>query len=71
MQLGLSNKAIARKLSKSVKAIERHRQNVVRKLGCISAIEALQKVQACPLQSHSPLACIKEGCPTGRYINVK
>src|SRR6516164_4038121 len=33
MQLGLSNKAIARKLSKSVKAIERHRQNVVRKLG--------------------------------------
>src|SRR5262245_8281878 len=71
MQLGLSNKAIARKLSKSVKAIERHRQNVVRKLGCISAMEALQKVQACPLQSHSPLACIKEGCPTGRYINVK
>src|SRR6516162_2437650 len=71
MQLGLSNKAIARKLSRSVKAIERHRQNVVRKLGCISAMEALQKVQACPLQSHSPLACIKEGCPTGRYINVK
>ena len=71
MQLGLSNKGIARKLSKSVKAIERHRQNVVRKLGCISATEALQKVQACPLQSHSPLACIKEGCPTGRYINVK
>src|SRR6516225_4324580 len=52
-------------------ALERHRQNVVRKLGCISAMEALQKVQACPLQSHSPLACIKEGCPTGRYINVK
>src|SRR5262249_14988134 len=53
MQLGLSNKGIARKLSKSVEAIDRHR--VVRKLGCISAMEALQKVQACPLQSHSPL----------------
>src|SRR5215471_54616 len=71
MQLGLSNKAIARKLSKSVKAIERHRQNVVRKLGCISAMEVVQKVQACPFHSYSPLACLRESCPAGRYINVK
>ena len=43
MRLGLSNKAIARKLGKSVKAIERHRQCMVHKLGCASAIEVLQK----------------------------
>ena len=71
MRLGLSNKAIARKLAKSVKAIERHRQSVVRKLGCASAMEALQKVQACPLHSCSPFACAKDSCSTGRYINVK
>jgi two-component system, LuxR family, response regulator FixJ len=71
MRLGLSNKAIARKLSKSVKAIERQRQNVVRKLGCISALEVLQKVQTCPMQNHSPLACIKESCPAGRSIDAK
>ena len=71
MRLGLSNKAIARKLSKSVKAIERHRQSVVRKLGCASAMEVLQKVQACPLYGYSPFACIKDSCPTGRYIGVK
>ena len=70
MRLGLSNKAIARKLSKSVKAIERQRQNVVRKLGCISALEVLQKVQTCPMQYHSPLACMKESCPAGRNIDV-
>lgn len=70
MQLGLSNKAIARNLAKSVKAIERHRQNVVHKLGCASAIEVLQKVQACPLHSYSPLACTKDSCPE-RYTNVK
>src|SRR5262249_49824787 len=71
MQLGLSNKAIARKLTKSVKAIERHRQNVVRKLGCISAIEVLQKVQTCPMKCCSPLACIKERGRAGRNKNVK
>jgi hypothetical protein len=43
---------------------------VVRKLGCISALEVLQKVQTCPLQYQSPLACIKESCPAGRNIDV-
>ena len=71
MRLGLSNKAIARNLGKSVKAIERHRQSVVHKLTCVSAMEALQKVQVCPLHSYSPLACSKETCPVGRYLNAK
>jgi len=71
MRLGLSNKAIARKLGKSVKAIERQRQSVVHKLGCACAVEALQKVQVCPLYDHSPLTCTNESCPEGRYISVK
>jgi len=71
MRLGLSNKAIARKLGKSVKAIERHRQCMVHKLGCASAMEVLQKVQACPLHSYSPLSCAKDSCPEGRYISMK
>jgi len=71
MRLGLSNKAIARKLGKSVKAIERHRQSMVHKLGCASAMEVLQKVQVCPLHSHTPLSCTKDSCPEGRYISVK
>lgn len=71
MRLGLSNKAIARKLKKSVKAIERYRQSMVHKLGCASAMEVVQKVQACPLHSYSPFACTKESCPEGRNISVK
>ena len=63
MRLGLSNKAIARNLSKSIKAIERQRQNVVHKLDCISAMEVLQKVQTCPMQSHTPLTCVRDKCP--------
>ena len=62
MQLGLGNKAIAGKMSKSVKAIERNRQNIVHKLQCATAIEALQTVQTCPLQSTSPLTCPKDNC---------
>ena len=60
---GLSNKAIARNLSKSVKAIERQRQNVVHKLDCNSVVEVLHKVQACPLQTAMPLACSRGNCP--------
>ena len=66
MRLGLSNKAVARKLGKSVKAIERHRQSMVHKLGCASAMEVLQKVQVCPLHSHTPLSCTKDSCPEGQ-----
>jgi len=47
VQLGHSNKVIARNLSKTVKAVERQRQNVVRKLGCTSVIEMVQLVHTC------------------------
>jgi two-component system, LuxR family, response regulator FixJ len=63
MRLGHSNKAIARNLSKSLKAIERQRQNIVRKLDCMSAMEVLQKVQTCPLHDQSPLTCARTACP--------
>lgn len=62
MRLGLSNKAMARNLSRSVKAIERQRQNVVHKLDCVSAIDAIWKVQVCPLQTSTPLTCAPEQC---------
>lgn len=63
LRLGLSNKAIARNLSKSIKAIERQRQNVVRKLDCSCAMEVVQKVQACPLRAAMPLTCSRDSCP--------
>ncbi|MGC9953339.1 MAG: response regulator [Rhizomicrobium sp.] len=63
LRLGLSNKAMARNLSKSVKAIERQRQNVVHKLDCKCAMEVMQKVQACPLQVAMPLTCSRDSCP--------
>jgi two-component system, LuxR family, response regulator FixJ len=70
MRLGHSNKTIARNLSKSVKAIERYRQNVVSKLECTSAVEALLKVQVCPLHDQSPLTCGRDSC-SERYIAGK
>jgi FixJ family two-component response regulator len=63
LRQGLSNKAIARNLSKSVKAVERQRQNVVHKLDCSSVMEVLHKVQACPMQTAMPLACSRGSCP--------
>lgn len=62
LRQGLSNKAIARNLSKSVKAIERQRQNVVRKLDCNCAMEVMQKVQSCPLRAAMPLTCSGDNC---------
>lgn len=63
MRLGYSNKVIARNLSKSVKAIERQRQNLIRKLDCSSAVEAILKVQTCALHDQSPMTCSREKCP--------
>lgn len=60
---GLSNKAIARNLSRSLKAIERQRQNVVHKLDCASALEVSQMVQTCPMQGHAPFVCSGGKCP--------
>lgn len=71
MRLGHSNKAIARDLHKSVKAIERYRQNIVHKLHCQSAVEALQKVQICPLHEYSPMSCAGETCMIGSIRSVK
>lgn len=62
MRLGLANKAIARNMSKSVKAIEHNRQSIVHKLQCASVIEALQTVQTCPLHSITPITCAKDNC---------
>lgn len=67
MQHGLSNKGIARALSKSIKAIERQRQNVVRKLGGVSAFDVINKVQTCPMQGYSPMICERGKCPV--HIN--
>lgn len=64
LRLGLCNKVIARNLSKGIKTIERHRQNVVHKLDCNSVIEVMQKVQTCPLQTATPLSCSEEKCPS-------
>lgn len=61
---GQPNKVIASTLGKSVKAVERNRQNVVAKLGCRSAHEVLLKVARCPMMSASPLSCVPSTpCP--------
>ncbi|SJZ40662.1 Two-component response regulator, FixJ family, consists of REC and HTH domains [Enhydrobacter aerosaccus] len=62
MKLGYSNKVIARNLSKTIKAVERQRQNVVRKLDCTSAMEAVLKVHMCPAHEPSPVNCLGDGC---------
>lgn len=54
---GRPNKVIARELGKSIKAVERNRQNLIRKLGCRTASEALLEVSRCPLMWESPLTC--------------
>jgi len=69
--LGHSNKVIARNLEKSVKAIERYRQTIVHKLGCNSVIEALLRVQTCPLHELSPLTCSKDNCMTSLCAVLK
>ncbi len=67
MLQGQPNKVIANTLSKSVKAVERNRQNVVAKLGCRSAHEVLLKVARCPMMLSSPLTCSSTPCPLSRW----
>ncbi len=62
MLQGQSNKVAANTLGKSVKAVERNRQNIVAKLGCRTANEVLLKVARCPMASGSPLACSATFC---------
>ena len=64
---GQPNKVIAGRLGKSVKAVERNRQNVVSKLECRTAREVLLKVARCPMMSSSPLNCTPERCPFSRW----
>lgn len=65
MKSGLSNKVIAARLSKSVKAVERNRQTLLVKLKCSNAQEALLRVFRCPLVVCSPLACRSTACSDG------
>ncbi len=66
MLQGQSNKEIANTLDKSVKAVERNRQNVAAKLDCRSAHEVLLKVSRCPMMPSSPLTCSRSSCPLSR-----
>ena len=66
MLKGQANKIIANTLNKSVKAVERNRQNVVSKLGCRSVHEVLLKVSRCPMMQSSPLNCSTKPCPLSR-----
>ncbi len=63
MLQGQANKVMANTLDKSVKAVERNRQNIVAKLGCRNANEVLLKVAHCPMTSASPLTCTSLPCP--------
>lgn len=67
MLQGQPNKIIANTLNKSVKAVERNRQNVVSKLGCRSAHEVLLTVSRCPMVQSSPLNCSTKPCPLSRF----
>lgn len=54
---GQPNKLIARAMDISVKAVEGHRQRLLRKMECGSAIELVRKVSVCPKAGSSPLSC--------------
>ncbi|NQV93755.1 MAG: response regulator transcription factor [Sphingomonadales bacterium] len=62
MLQGLPNKAIARDLDKSVKAVERNRQNLLAKFAAKTTQEALLRVSRCPMDKVSPLTCNSLGC---------
>lgn len=63
---GQPTKAIAGILSKSVKAVERHRMNVIRKLRCTTSAGVIRKVQVCPMLAHTPLTCQRGSCALSR-----
>lgn len=57
MLRGLPNKVAARELNLSVKAVEGHRINVLRKMGGQSLAELLRMVSVCPKMNSSPMTC--------------
>jgi FixJ family two-component response regulator len=58
---GLSNKAAAKQLNLSVKAVEGHRSNVLRKMGCASPVDLVTAVGFCPKVTRNPQKCCREG----------
>lgn len=58
---GLSNKATAREMNLSVKAVEGHRANLLRKMESPSAIDLALLVGTCPRISHCPLTSPSNG----------
>ena len=60
---GMSNKATAREMGLSVKAVEGHRANLLHKMECPSAVELVLAVGTCPRRVYCPLtAPSKGGC---------
>lgn len=65
VMMGMSNKATARDLELSVKAVEGHRANLLRKMECPSPIELVLTVGICPKMAHCPLTSLQNsdcGC---------
>ena len=57
IQDGMPNKVTATKLNLSVKAIEGHRVNLLKKMRCTSAIDLVKMVSICPKNSGNPALC--------------
>lgn len=60
MLRGLPNKVAARELKLSVKAVEGHRINVLRKMGGQSLAELVRMVSVCPKLTSTPLKCARK-----------
>jgi FixJ family two-component response regulator len=54
---GLSNKAAARELNLSVKAVEGHRINILHKMECASPVDLVKAVGFCPKATSNPQNC--------------
>lgn len=67
MLRGLTSKAIANDLGKSIKSVERHRKTLMGKLGVATGIEVILKVSACPLNLNTPLSCLDRPCSRASY----
>ena len=67
---GQPNKVAAHALNLSVKAVEGHRINLLRKMGVQSPVELVRMVGNCPKATHNPLRCsrerVGERSPAGR-----
>lgn len=57
---GQPNKVVAHVLNLSVKAVEGHRINLMRKMGAQSPVELVRMVGTCPKAKHNPLNCARD-----------